>query len=77
MSYGNSISISDNWIRNFKKRNSIVFRTPPMKSQERIDAENYSHLKEFYLLLEGIYKKYSFSPARIFNVDESPFFWNL
>ena len=48
-----------------------------MKSQERIDAENYSHLKEFYLLLEGIYKKYSFSPARIFNVDESPFFWNL
>ena len=51
----------------FKKRKVIASRTPPMKSQERIDAENYSHLKEFYLLLEGIYKKHSFSPARIFN----------
>ncbi|XP_060845492.1 uncharacterized protein LOC132925085 [Rhopalosiphum padi] len=60
------------WFRNFIKRNpSVTVRKPEATSMSRITAFNKTEVTLFFQNLEKVMEKYKFTPANIYNMDET------
>ena len=72
-----NLIIGKAWFRSFRARypGQLVIRKSIARSQERIESQEESTLKQFIHNLEDLLKNKD--PSLIHNVDESPFFWNL
>lgn len=62
----------EDWLSGFLKRHSdLSYRRPDPTSAARAMAFNKVTVNEFFTLLEQVVDKYSPSPNRIYNVDET------
>ncbi|XP_030762937.1 uncharacterized protein LOC115887611 [Sitophilus oryzae] len=60
------------WLQGFLKRNpSISVRTPEATSLARAQAFNKVQIAAYFERLEQVLDEFKFSPAQIYNVDES------
>lgn len=60
------------WMYGFLRRNpSLSLRKPEPTSVNRVKAFNRYEVQRFFSNLEVLMERYKFSPARIFNVDET------
>ncbi|XP_022163930.1 uncharacterized protein LOC111029276 [Myzus persicae] len=60
------------WFRNFIRRNpSVTVRKPEATSMSRITAFNKTEVSLFFQNLEKVMEKYNFTPANIYNMDET------
>jgi len=60
------------WFRNFIRRNpSVTVRKPEATSMSRITAFNKTEVTLFFQNLEKVMEKYNFTPANIYNMDET------
>jgi hypothetical protein len=73
------MEISNAWFEKFKRKykSRLCIKKPISRSEERIAAEDPSSILNFLDTLDEYYKKEKFTPDRIWNMDESPFFYNL
>lgn len=72
------MTISDSWFQAFKKRHSELKIQKPIKRElERKKAESKEEVQSFFEKLKKIIEEKQLTPSNIWNVDESPFVFDL
>lgn len=71
------MEVKETWYRYYKSKYKLTFRKPLSRPTERVKAEDRDSLKEFYDMVKKSYDELKIEPQNIYNMDESPFFWNL
>ena len=69
--------MKETWFKYFLKKYKLSFRKPLSRPTERVTAQDEISLKDFYIMLKEKYVELKIEPQNIWNMDESPFFWNL
>lgn len=60
------------WVMSFRKRHTeLTIRVPEATSIARAAAFNTANVNTFFEKLKQLYMKHSFTPERVFNVDET------
>ena len=55
----------------------LTLKKPLTRSPERVEAQIEENLIFFYELVKEEYNAYNIIPSNIYNMDESPFYYNL
>jgi hypothetical protein len=62
----------EHWLKGFRDRHpNISLRTPEATSAARARAFNKNNVNKFFSLLDECFRRFPYSPHRVFNVDET------